>query len=225
MKRALLILFAAGFGSLVAQENPPAASSSMDPVTAFAVRPPDENSPFFLDAAMARRLASPEFRDQEFQKTLAEYPKSDGSSNTVAAQVGKFFTGMFSSVHIGSLHTSPSTTKLKIEPSNFSLKDRRELAVTYAVRNNTNKIMRLDYPNGQRIDVLTYDPQGKVIDRWSDDQSFDNQEGIVIINPDERIEYQEKIPTREMKAGQTYRIEALTTGEPNFTAQKFVTPQ
>ena len=224
MKCFFVIIFAAGVGVLSAQDSE-IPVTPVDPATAFAVRPPDENSPFFLDAETARRSTSPEFRDQQFQQTLAEYPQNNGSSNTVTAQVGRFFTDMFSSVRIGPIHSAPTTTKLNIEPSEFSLEDRRELSVTYSIRNNTKNIARLEYPNGQRIDILTYDPQGKMIDRWSDDRSFENQEGIVIINPNERIEYQEKIPTREMKPGQAYKIEALTTGEPNFTAEKFVTPQ
>jgi hypothetical protein len=38
----------------------------------------------------------------------------------------------------------------------------------------------------------------------------------VIINPDERIEYREKISTREMKAGSAYEVEAFLKTQPDL---------
>jgi len=64
-----------------------------------------------------------------------------------------------------------------------------------------------------------------VIDRWSDDRAFQPEEGIVVINPRERIEYQEKIPTREMKAGESYRVQTFTTGTEKFQSEKLITPE
>ena len=57
----------------------------------------------------------------------------------------RFFTDMFSSIKFGRLHPEKSTQNLTVEPSEFSLSDRRELDTTYTVRNNTKKIMRLDF--------------------------------------------------------------------------------
>ncbi len=64
-----------------------------------------------------------------------------------------------------------------------------------------------------------------VIDRWSDDRSFQPQEGIVVINPNERIEYREKISTRDMKQGQAYEVEAMLKTDPDFRLQKPLTPR
>jgi len=97
--------------------------------------------------------------------------------------------------------------------------------VTYTIRNNTKNISRLEYPTTQRIDILTYDSKGVVIDRWSDDRAFVPEEGIVVINPKERIEYQEKVPTREMKSGESYRIETFTTSAEKFKSEQVITPQ
>ena len=47
----------------------------------------------------------------------------------------------------------------------------------------------------------------------------------MVINPKERIEYQEKIPTREMQSGQSYRVETFTTGSEKFKSEQTVTPQ
>ena len=132
---------------------------------------------------------------------------------------------MFSSVNLGPIRTPPTTEKLVVDPAKFSLQDRREVNVTYTIRNNTKNITRLEYPTTQRIDILTYGPEGTVIDRWSDDRAFQPEEGIVVVNPKERIEYQEKIPTREMKAGESYRVETFTTGTEKFKSEQVITPQ
>ena len=60
---------------------------------------------------------------------------------------------MFSSIKFGRLHPEKSTQNLTVEPSEFSLSDRRELDTTYTVRNNTKKIMRLDFSTQQRIET------------------------------------------------------------------------
>ena len=103
-------------------------------------------------------------------------------------------------------------------PRSFPWSERRELDTTYTVRNNTKKIIRLDFNTTQRIDILTSDASGKVIEKWSEDRAFQLQEGIVIINPKERIEYSEKVATREMKPSETYTIKADVVGYPDYTA-------
>lgn len=223
MKRAFLIFLASGLAPLLAQEKP--KPGSVSPATAFAIAAPDENSPFFLDSLTAARTRNADFIGSDPNDAIAEYPKSRNSEGSAMYQIKSFFGGMFSSVNIGPIRTPPTTEKLEVEPESFSLQDRREVNVTYSIRNNSKKISRLEYPTTQRIDILTYDSKGMVIDRWSDDRAFLPEEGIVVINPKERIEYQEKIPTREMKAGEPYRIETFTTGSEKFQSQKTVTPE
>jgi hypothetical protein len=147
-----------------------------------------------------------------------------GSQNTYSAQVGGFFKEMFASVNLGPIRGEPTGGRISIEPEAFSLTDRREVAVTYSVVNNSNKIIRLEYPTTQRLEIVAKGPDGNPVERWSDDRAFEPEEGIVIINPKERIEYQERIPTREMKPGSTYNIEANTTSQNPYTVSKPITP-
>lgn len=224
MKRVVLLLMATGL-PLLAQETKPKAAS-VDAATAFAISPPDENSPFFLSPANAGATRNVDYAGRDPDDTIADYPKSKDSPDSALSQIKQFFGGMFSSVNLGPIRRSaPTTQKLSVEPENFPLQDRRELNVTYTIRNNTKQISRLEYPTTQRIDILTYDSKGAVIDRWSDDRAFQPEEGIVVINPHERIEYQEKIPTREMKAGESYRVQMLTTSTEKFETEKVVTPE
>lgn len=189
------------------------------------MRPPDENSPFFLDPVASARIADGGTAAVRAENISAEYPRSRGAENNAFDKFTGFFTGMFASVNFGPIRQAPVTSALEVEPTTFSLQDRRELNVTYTIRNNTPRMMRIEYPTGQRIDILTKDSQGNVIDKWSDDRTFSQEEGIVVINPRERIEYQEKIPTREMKAGQSYQVDAFATTDSAFPAEKTVTPE
>ena len=47
----------------------------------------------------------------------------------------------------------------------------------------------------------------------------------MIINPDERIEYREKISTRDMKPDQSYEVEAMLKTDPDFRLQQALTPR
>jgi hypothetical protein len=195
----------------------------MRAASAFAVTQPDEGSPFFAEREAARILAS-QPPAQARRDALAVYPRVKNSDDSATAMFEKFFTEMFSSINLRKLQGRKTTENLTIDPPSFSLTDRREVEGTYSLRNNTGKLIRLDYETSQRIDIVTKDANGNVIDRWSDDRAFKPQEGVVILNPKERIEYREKIPTRDMKAGQPYTIQADVVGYPEYTASQPVTP-
>ncbi len=227
MKHLVLIALAAGLPSLVAQPAQTPSPTLVREVEAFAVRPPDEASPFFLQPGRAVSMGGPGAGTARPNDPITDFPRSKGSEESAAAQIRSFFTGMFSSVNLGPIRTAPAASTLSVEPSSFSLEERREINVTYTIRNNSNRIMRLEYPTSQRIDIVTHDSQGAVVDKWSEDRAFQPEEGIVVINPRERIEYQERIPTREMKPGQAYRVDTFTTAtsEDNFLNQQTVNPQ
>ncbi len=230
MKSFVLFVSLALPGWALAQIAAPGAKPTPPPTTAqtaaaFAVRQPDEGSPFFAEREAAKLLASrPDLPLQARQDALAVYPKVKNSDDSATAMFGKFFTEMFASINLRKLQSRKTTENLTIDPPAFSLTDRREIEGAYTLRNNTGKLIRLDYTTSQRVDLFTKDASGQVVNRWSDDRVFKPQEGIVIINPKERIEYREKIPTRDMKAGQSYTIQADVTGYPEYTASQPVTP-
>lgn len=226
MKSFAILLALIAPGILLAQEVPGAKPSPKPavsyPASAFAVIPPDEGSPFFAERQSAKFAMSQE--GQAAEDSVAVFPKSKDSPDSVTTIFTKFFTDMFASVKLGRLRAEKTTQNIAVDPSEFSLSERRELDTTYTVRNNTKKIMRLDFNTTQRIDILTSDASGKVIEKWSEDRAFQLQEGIVIINPKERIEYSEKVATREMKPSETYTIKADVVGYPDYTATTTVAP-
>jgi hypothetical protein len=226
--KSFVLLFSLALPGLALAQIAPGAKPTPPPspqqaASAFAVTQPDEGSPFFAEREAARILAT-QPQAQARQDALAVYPKVKNSDDSATAMFGRFFTDMFSSINLRKLQGRKTTENLTIDPPGFSLADRREIEGVYTLRNNTGKLIRLDYETSQRIDIVTKDENGNVIDRWSDDRAFKPQDGVVILNPKERIEYREKIPTRDMKAGQPYTIQADVVGYPEYTATKPVTP-
>jgi hypothetical protein len=180
---------------------------------------PEKESPFFVlndesrdpGRRARKQLSSPEF----------DFPRNKGAEQSAGQMFTSFFTGMFSSVR---LKKQSSGSKLAVEPAQFSLDERREITVTFSVENKTAKLVKLDFPTAQRIEILVRDGSGKVIDKWSDDRAFADVSGIVMINPGEFVQYEEKISTRDMQPGQTYTIEASLANNPEFTKTATVTP-
>lgn len=212
MKERRLIIIAIALSSFSAQ-----AQTEQSAVPFI----PEEESPFFVVRDV--KTAEGPRRDRAVKGPRDSFPRNKTSERSAGNMLSGFFTEMFASVDL-STGKKKSGSKLEIEPREFSLDDRREVAITYTVFNKTNKLLRLEFPTEQRIEITVKNPTGEVIERWSDDRAFDETAGVVMINPDERIEYQEKIATREMLPGTTYTIEASMADNPEFTKSMSVTP-
>ena len=113
---------------------------------------------------------------------------------------------------------------LSVEPPAPKLSEVRQMAVTMRVDNRSKHVVRLDFPSTQRVEVVIKDASGKVIERWSEDHRFENQTGMVTINPAERIEYTAQVATREMAAGQTYTLEAWLPAYESLRATATLSP-
>lgn len=198
-----------------------------DAIAAFSLRPPDEASPFFSDRELARiertRQARGDLRGATGPNETAMYPAT-GGERSAGRILSSFFTSMFSSVRIGRLGRQTPDAEITLDPMDFSLADRREVETIFLVRNNGRKILRFDYPTTQRFDLSVRNGTGEVVERWSDDRAFSPEEGIVFINPGERIEYREKIPTRDMQPGVFNEVTAEVANHPDYSAVKRFTP-
>ena len=214
MKRLAAALLSLPLAAAVAQDI-------RDATTPFEWTPPDESTPFFVSG---QDFYAAEQKILSDTSPASQYPLVKKGPQTLTGQISGFFTGMFASVNLRGVAPSEEVI-LTIDPAEPNLADTREVNVDYTIRNNSRRMARLDFPTSQRLEILTKNSSGAVIDRWSDDRSFQPQEGIVIINPDERIEYREKIPTRDMKRGQTYEVEAMLKSDPDFRLQKTLAPR
>lgn len=128
------------------------------------------------------------------------------------------------SLRIGS-RVPPLQAELRSDPAEFPVAERREVRVIFTVKNTTKKAERLDFATTQRFDLVVVAPDGGRIFQWSEDRAFDPVAASVMINPRERIEYEATVPTREMKGGGIYRVEAGLTGFPEVSATSQLRPQ
>jgi hypothetical protein len=108
-----------------------------------------------------------------------------------------------------------------VDPNPVKLPDNRQLKVTLTLTNRGGKLVQLEFPTSQRVEVLVKTKEGKTIEQWSQDQAFTNEPTLVTINPRERLEYTVNVATRDMTAGQTYLVEAFF---PNFEALRKSVP-
>jgi len=198
------------------------AQDTRDAATPFQWTPPDESTPFFVSG---QDFASNEQRILSATLPASQYPLVKKGPQTLSGQVMDFFTGVLAVANLNNPAVPREEATLTLNPEDPKLADAREVDVNYSIRNNSQRMARLDFSTSQRIEILTKNSAGAVIDRWSDDRSFKPQEGIVVINPNERIEYREKISTRDMKNGQAYEVEAMLKTDPDFRLQKPLTPR
>jgi len=102
-----------------------------------------------------------------------------------------------------------------VEPASLKLSETHAVKVIVTLANKGKKLIQLDFPTTQRIEVLVKNKAGKRVVQWSEDQSFTSEPTLVAINPGERLEYSANVSTRDLAAGETYIIEAFF---PNFDA-------
>lgn len=114
---------------------------------------------------------------------------------------------------------------MKIEPAEVRLPETRALDVTVSVVNSGKTAVQLEFPNSLRMEVVVKADGGRVVSRWSDDQRIENEPGILVINPKERLEYAARISTREMTAGKTFVIEAFFPSHERLRTSRVVTPR
>jgi hypothetical protein len=186
-------------------------------------RRPDDTSPFFAlreEAAFFNTEAGRELADS---RRVAVYPNTAGQ-DSVAYLFKQFASGLGKSFRFGPEKPGRMTGMTVLPGTGFKLEDRREITATLSVTNHGNRLLALEFPTSQRYDFVLRDSVGAVLERWSDDRTFPGEQGVIMVNPGERIEYSATLSTREMQPGQTYLLEGSIAGNPEFTHQIQVTP-
>lgn len=116
-------------------------------------------------------------------------------------------------------------TSIQIKPDVIYVASTRSIEATVLVTNKAAQSLQFNFPTSQHIEVVVKTEDGKVIQRWSEDQRIEREASFVVINPNERLEYSTTVSTRNMKAGKTYVIEASVPGYDAVFARKVVVPQ
>ncbi|MCE9586813.1 MAG: hypothetical protein K8R57_00670 [Verrucomicrobia bacterium] len=183
----------------------------------MSLKGPDADSPFFTERQEAK-AAMAEAGREGFGMYVPKPPHPP-----IQQQMKKFFNGMFGSGKAGKHEATPMI--LTLSPSDISLSQTSELDVTLKLSNAQKQELEILYPDNQRLEILTKDSSGNIVNRWSQDRAFEHTKGFVAVNPQEFITYTEKIATTGMKAGETYTIEVSLANQQGFVASTKVTPQ
>jgi hypothetical protein len=186
-------------------------------------RRPDDSSPFFVlreEAAFYNTEAGQEAADS---RRVAIYPNTAGQ-DSVSYLFKQFALGLAKSFRFGKEKPAKMTGIEVVPDTSFNLEERREISASLSVTNQGNRLLALEFPTEQRYEFVIRDSAGAVIERWSDDRTFGQEQGVIMVNPGERIEYTATLSTREMKEGQEYVLEGSIAAHPDFTHQVTLTP-
>lgn len=114
---------------------------------------------------------------------------------------------------------------LRAESSDFPLAGRRDVKVVYSLTNTSRRVLRLDFPTAQHLEVVMRSPDGRTLFLWSEDRTFSAESSSVLVNPGERLEFQVAVPTRDMVAGRVYTAEAVLPGYPETLVRVSLRPR
>ena len=113
---------------------------------------------------------------------------------------------------------------LQVTPQTVKLSEVRQLQIKLTVTNKGKHAVALDFPNDQRIDIFLMNSAEAVLTKWSETHAIKDKPGTLLINPQEQVEYNETISTRELTPDKVYIAEAFFPKYPELRArQKFLT--
>jgi hypothetical protein len=163
-------------------------------------------------ADAAPRVPKPGFWERAWDSTKKGTSKIWGTTKKVGSTVASPFNRGGSKT-TGEAGWGKLSMSMALDPATVKVGDTRSVKVTVTVVNMGEQPVQLEFPTTQRIEVLIKGDGGKVLAKWSEDQKLDEEQGFMVVNPTEKLEYSATISTREMEAGRTYLVEAYF---PNF---------
>jgi hypothetical protein len=98
---------------------------------------------------------------------------------------------------------------LQISPQTVKLSEVRQLSVKVTLANLSKKPANLDFPTTQRIEIYLTTSAGEVLTKWSENHAIADKPATILINPSERIEYNETISTRELTPNKVFIAEVF----------------
>ncbi len=115
---------------------------------------------------------------------------------------------------------------LELSPQSVKLSEVRQLEVKATLINKGKRAAQLDFQNDQRVEIYLMNSGEAVLTKWSDNHAITEKPATLLINPDEHIEYNQSISTRELTPGKVYIAEVFFPKYPELRVrQKFMTAQ
>ena len=98
---------------------------------------------------------------------------------------------------------------LQITPQTVKLSEVRQLTVKVTLGNLSKRPVTLDFPSSQRIEIYLLNSAGDILTKWSENHAITEKPATILINPNERIEYNETISTRELAPNKVFIAEVF----------------
>jgi hypothetical protein len=115
------------------------------------------------------------------------------------------------------------TVDLQITPQSIKLSEVRQIGIKLTLANVSKRPVTLDFPTTQRIEVYLMNSEGNILTRWSDNHAIAEKPATILINPQERIEYNETIATRDLTPNRVFIAEVFFPQYPELRVrQKFL---
>jgi Intracellular proteinase inhibitor len=112
---------------------------------------------------------------------------------------------------------------LQLTPQTVKLSEVRQLGVKLTLANLSKRPLALEFPTNQRIEIYLMDSAGDVLTKWSDNHAIAEKPTTIFINPQERVEYNETIATRELTPNKVFIAEVFFPQYPELRIrQKFL---
>jgi hypothetical protein len=112
---------------------------------------------------------------------------------------------------------------LQITPQTVKLSEVRQLAIKVTLTNLSRRPVALDFPTSQRIEIYLKNSAGDILTKWSDNHAIAEKPATILINPQERIEYNETISTRDLTPNKVFIAEVFFPQYPELRIrQKFL---
>jgi hypothetical protein len=115
------------------------------------------------------------------------------------------------------------TVDLQITPQTIKLSEVRQLGIKLTLANVSKRPVTLDFPTNQRIEIYLMNSEGNTLTRWSENHAITEKPATILINPQERIEYNETIATRDLTPNKVFIAEVFFPQYPELRIrQKFL---
>src|SRR5204862_3891724 len=105
---------------------------------------------------------------------------------------------------------------LQVSPQPVRLSEVRQMEVKVTVTTMGNRMIPLDFPTDQRIDIQLLNAADAVLTKWSENHAIKDKPGTILINPGEHVEYKENIATRDLTPGRVFTADVFLPKYPEL---------
>ena len=112
---------------------------------------------------------------------------------------------------------------LQITPQTVRLSEVRQLEIKMTLTNVSKRPVSLDFATNQRVEIYLRNSAGDILTKWSDNHAITEKSATVLINPQEHVEYNEMIATRDLTPNKVFVAEVFFPAYPELRVrQKFL---